>query len=397
MRKIELFLYESSNSNKILAKANYLGDFTRSNNSITIIKGSKVKKEDKTYKPNTVRNRQKLVSLYSISYDDDYLITKKDMTITSPALAAAIILGKEISTLKMWKDSEGITFNDLRDDMRVLIESNKSNTIESSIKKNSLKPTIKGNNKLSYEKLEKIKFILSRRHFEEMEREITSFNFSNVKEADTLIKDIKNNPEALFIGALMDRRINAEKAWTIPYHILNDFGTLKMNNLNNVSLDEWILYFKNNHLHIDNKGMAKVLFLGIKKVINEYEGDPSNIWVNQPKAIEIVNRLKEFYGVGEKISTMLVNILFRDFKISFSSLSGIDISPDIQVVKVFKRLGLIVSNSKSETIRVAREMNPDFPGIYDLGTWEIGRTYCKEQTPTCNECPLKAVCDYINS
>ena len=47
------------------AEAIYLGDFTRSNNQIEVLTGSKITKSDKTYKENTVRTRQNVVSTKS--------------------------------------------------------------------------------------------------------------------------------------------------------------------------------------------------------------------------------------------------------------------------------------------------------------------------------------------
>jgi len=369
------------------AEAIYLGDFTRSNNQIEVLTGSKITKSDKTYKENTVRTRQNVVSTKSLKDKGDYYELLEDVIFTSPSLAAAVLLGKECNGNKLWENENEFSINDLKS-----VTPNKL-PIKENIKK-SEKPHNYIPNKL-VDKIDtkEILYILSRRHEEELRRDQTSIVYSKNIEADTLIKDIHNNPEAFFIGCLMNRRIKAEKVWTIPLLLKQKLGTIKFSELKEYTLENWISLFQNNRIHIDNKGMAKVLFLGIRKVNNEYNSDPSNIWKNQNDAKILVTKFQEFHGIGEKIGTMAVNILLRDFKFKINNLSGIDISPDIQVMKVFKRLGLVNTENTKDTILAARKLNPDFPGIVDLAAWEIGRDYCHEN-PNCNACPLQSYCRY---
>ncbi|OYT34310.1 MAG: hypothetical protein B6U87_02220 [Candidatus Aenigmarchaeota archaeon ex4484_52] len=53
-----------------------------------------------------------------------------------------------------------------------------------------------------------------------------------------------------------------------------------------------------------------------------------------------------------------------------------------------------VNAAKEEAIFSARQLNPDYPGIFDKPCWIIGRGYCFEQNPNCNACPLIKVCKY---
>ena len=56
----------------------------------------------------------------------------------------------------------------------------------------------------------------------------------------------------------------------------------------------------------------------------------------------------------------------------------IDILPDVQVNIVFTRLGLILNDaSNGELIFCARELNPNYPNIFDLSGREIGRKWCR--------------------
>jgi endonuclease III len=72
------------------------------------------------------------------------------------------------------------------------------------------------------------------------------------------------------------------------------------------------------------------------------------------------------------------------------------VSPDTHVKRVFKRLGIISKDaSDDELIYSARELNPEYPGIFDLSCWDIGRKWCKPKEPDCNNCELKVYCPKI--
>lgn len=96
---------------------------------------------------------------------------------------------------------------------------------------------------------------------------------------------------------------------------------------------------------------------------------------------------------------MAANILAREFKIPMQDRICIDISPDVQVKRVFTRLGFISKGSNNdELIYCARELNPEYPGIFDLSSWEIGRNWCRPKDPDCNNCYLENFCpNLINS
>ena len=45
-------------------------------------------------------------------------------------------------------------------------------------------------------------------------------------------------------------------------------------------------------------------------------------------------------------------------------------------------------------IYAARDLNPDYPGIFDVALWEIGRAVCRPTVPLCSECRLAGYCAY---
>lgn len=105
-----------------------------------------------------------------------------------------------------------------------------------------------------------------------------------------------------------------------------------------LTLDNLKEIFKRKNLHRFNEEMAKNFYFAIKKIHRDYNNDASNIWKNNQSSATIVRRFLKFKGVGIKIATMAVYMLARDFKISMKDYIYIDISPDVHVKRVFKRL-----------------------------------------------------------
>lgn len=213
------------------------------------------------------------------------------------------------------------------------------------------------------------------------------------KEGNLLLNDIVNYPHAYVLACCMDRQVNAEIAWMVPVKIWRLFGTFEMEFLQTVSLAEWKIIFNNNSLHRFNDKMAEIFYKAIQLIKNEYNGDASNIWINNPSSATVVYRFLQFEGVGVKIATMAANILARQFKIPFSDYCSIDVSPDVHVRRVMHRLGYVREDATNEEIIYkARELCPEFPGIIDYALWEIGRGCCRPTRPDCLNCVMKSEC-----
>jgi len=220
--------------------------------------------------------------------------------------------------------------------------------------------------------------------------------FTKNPEADDLLNNLKEYPHAFVLGCIMDRQMKAENAWLIPYKVSKEIGGFEFSKLLSLSEVEIQEIFQKKNLHRFNVTMAKNFYLAIQKIHKDYKDDASNIWKGKPKSGTVVQRFLEFEGVGVKIATMAANILARDFKIPMKDYINIDISPDRHVKRVFKRLGLISKNlSNDELIYCARKLNPEYPGIFDLPAFEIGRNYCHERNPGCKNCYLNKYCPKI--
>lgn len=228
------------------------------------------------------------------------------------------------------------------------------------------------------------------------EREFVEFTHN--REPDELLNNLEDYPQAFLIACICDRQYPAEKVWEIPYHLKErlqqDFS---FENLATKSKDEFVSLMQNpTSLHRFSNKFGEIIYLAIQKVITDYNNNPANIWNDNPSSAELIFRLLSFYGVGIKIATMTANILVRNYKISVTDKFSIDISPDVQVKRVFTRLGLVQNKpSDEEVIYKARSMNPQYPGIFDLSCWEIGRNWCKPRIPLCAQCPLNNHCPKV--
>ena len=213
------------------------------------------------------------------------------------------------------------------------------------------------------------------------------------KESDKLLNNLKVFPHAFVLACVMDRQIKTERAWLIPYEISKEIKGFKISQLLRINQEDMVKIFERKSLHRFNKAMGENFYLAVQKIHNNYQDDASNIWKDNPRSATIVRRFLEFKGMGIKIATMAANALARDFKIPMKDYINIDISPDVHVKRVFKRLGFISKDAiDNELIYCARELNPMYPGIFDLSCWEIGRNLCRPNKPICDKCYLNDYC-----
>ncbi len=60
-----------------------------------------------------------------------------------------------------------------------------------------------------------------------------------------------------------------------------------------------------------------------------------------------------------------------------------------------RRMGLVPEGASDEYITYrAREMYPEYPGVFDLVLWDLGRAACRPENPVCARCEWAAQCAY---
>lgn len=202
-------------------------------------------------------------------------------------------------------------------------------------------------------------------------------------------------PHLFVLSCIMDRQYDTTKAWEIPCKVCQKYApSYQLKDLASVSEAEYVEYFVEKKLHRFNEKMAKNFCSAVKRIVDEYKGDASQIWANEPSSAEVIYHFLQFKGVGVKIATMAANILHRDYGVKFSDYHSLDVSADTHVLRVMYRLGLVNDrNSIEQAIYKARDISPDYPGIIDRFCWELGKDgICSEQNPRCSECPMNDVC-----
>jgi endonuclease III len=218
-------------------------------------------------------------------------------------------------------------------------------------------------------------------------------HFVENDEANSILNDLEKYPHAYVLACLMDRQIKAERAWAIPYSIFKELNSFSLNDLSMVDLADLKRIFNTNRLHRFNDTMASVFHDAVLQIKNRYAGNAAKIWNNNPSSSAVVYKFLEFKGSGIKISTMAANILARQFRIPFSDHYSIDISPDVHIIRVMKRMGFVPADANNDmVIYKARELNPEFPGIIDFSCWEIGRKWCRPRMPNCSDCIVTTEC-----
>lgn len=219
-------------------------------------------------------------------------------------------------------------------------------------------------------------------------------SFAGETQANALLNDIDNFPHAFVLACVMDRQIKAERAWLIPYRIsqkIGGFSIEKLSLLTRTDINRMMREPKPLHWLVNK--MAGYFYSTVQRIINEYSGDAALIWKGKPSSAEVVYRYFEFEGIGPKIANMAVNTLAREFKVPFSDYYSIDISADVHVRRVFSRLGLCAAGATVEQLTYkARALHPEFPGMMDFPSWEIGRSWCKPRGPVCADCYMNDLC-----
>lgn len=219
--------------------------------------------------------------------------------------------------------------------------------------------------------------------------------FTRNPEANEALNDIEHYPHLVLLGFLMDKHMSSARAWEIPYHIreafnlpdysVESFRKLGRNNLERV--------FISRNLHRYPSRMARVFHSALEHVNNAYGGDAGAVWDDEPSSATLIRRLLQFDGMTLRDARSAANILFRYFNVPLSDASNLDITPDSTVRRVFQRLGFIGRHtSPEELIYIARELNPEWPGVFDHACWDVAERVCKPRKPRCKRCELNPFC-----
>lgn len=150
--------------------------------------------------------------------------------------------------------------------------------------------------------------------------------------------------------------------------------------------------------HRHHRTFARLLPQAAEYLLTTYGGDPRRIWRNQRNIDEVKRRLDAIPGIGPALANMTVLILAREYGLlgGKKARAQLDVKPDIHVLRVFRRTGLVPHRASShDVVEAARRLAPDFPASLDAPSFDIGRNWCKPKQPRCLECPLGGVCPRV--
>lgn len=228
----------------------------------------------------------------------------------------------------------------------------------------------------------------------------TAVHFTADQDANQLLNDLSGHPHAFVLACLMDRQIRTERAWLIPHELRKRLGHFDFPYLARQTAQIFADAMRQpTPLHRFPDKMGVITAQAIQRIATYYAGDAARIWTGSPPSAAIVRRFLEFDGAGAKIATMAANILVRDFRVPVSDKYSIDVSVDVHVRRVFARLGFVDSPKYDERIYIyrARELWPEYPGIFDLAVWTVGRSVCHPVQPACRACSLSDLCLFNTS
>ncbi len=150
--------------------------------------------------------------------------------------------------------------------------------------------------------------------------------------------------------------------------------------------------------HRHYKTFARLLPQAATHLLDIYDGDPRLIWRNQRDVEEVRRRLDAIPAVGPALARMAVLILARNYGLlgGKRARQQLDVKPDVQVTRVFRRSGLVqLGATDDDVVEAARALAPDFPAALDAPAWDIGRTWCRPRQPQCSACPLRMPCPQL--
>lgn len=180
-----------------------------------------------------------------------------------------------------------------------------------------------------------------------------------------------------------------EARWPAISNAFSDFDFHKVAEYDEKDVKELM----ENDRIIRHEGKIKATTFNAKKmveIIRQY-GSFKNYVNSFPSVDSLIEKLQGYYdgfkGIGER------NVFEFLKEIGFST-----IKPDLQVRKVFLRLGLIGEKTSIEGIieigKVMAEKAKERPCAVDWLLWRFGSEVCLSKNPLCDKCSLTEVCSY---
>lgn len=221
------------------------------------------------------------------------------------------------------------------------------------------------------------------------------------------VKTPEGRFELLGLSILDVFNFNADKLWFEIAPKLREKNIISIDYLKNASVQEIQTelekagYRRGKYTKVSAERLKN---LATKTLELNIEGDISNLFNsyevhNKNTLKELLNKLKEFDGIGQKVGTMFIKFLISTFEEwkwrgNEATLFGIAIPNDFQVRKVYTRISAQrIENFEKDLSKFSEELKLSFSKIDDV-FWNVGRIFCNNLNPSCHYCFLEPPCKY---
>jgi len=145
------------------------------------------------------------------------------------------------------------------------------------------------------------------------------------------------------MGVIFGQSQDYERAWKAPYWLSRRMGHFSMARLSKTPVADIRRALRRPVAPDDGAGvlvrywrkMAPWVRGAAAKLVKEYEGDAAKVWQNCFTAGEVIERLDDFPGIGQKKAHMAARILHEDEEWGFLRWDQINVAVDVHVRRVW--------------------------------------------------------------
>ena len=123
---------------------------------------------------------------------------------------------------------------------------------------------------------------------------------------------LNSDPNALLIGMLLDQQVPMEWAFRGPATLHERLGHLDPAKIAGMDVDDFVAVCADKPaIHRFPASMGKRIHALCTALVDDYDGDASNIWRDADTGRDVVQRLRALPGFGEEKSKIFVALLAK--------------------------------------------------------------------------------------
>ena len=127
---------------------------------------------------------------------------------------------------------------------------------------------------------------------------------------------LSQSPFALLAGMLLDQQFPMERAFAGPAKVLDRFGTLDPAAIADAEPEAFAeLCATPPAIHRYGRSMAARLQALARVVVDEYDGDAANIWIDAKTGEALMKRLRALPGFGEQKAKIFTALLAKQLDV----------------------------------------------------------------------------------